>query len=173
MCGLEGRNCIEKNSAKTYNCSTTCVGIYSDVEWRKMLLEEETVITETENTKQGVSELDLIRKELADLQAEVNKLKSNGQGKEEEVDKEKFKMMIAEYRKFKAKNVKHFRLNVRANSSSFGESDLNIFVEFLSNYFVLQVRSFTLQPSNWWRSTLTRPPLTTLRETRRSRRRPS
>ena len=115
----------------------------------------------------------MIRKELADLQVEVNKLKSNGQGKEEEVDKEKFKMMIAEYRKFKAKNVKHFRLNVRANSSSFGEFDLNIYVEFLSNYCVLQVRSFTLQLSNWWKSTLTRPPLTTSRETRRSRRRPS
>ena len=170
MCGLEGRDCIEKNSTKTYNCSTTCVGIYSDVEWRKMLLEEETVASETESINQEVSELDMI---LADLQVEVNKLKSNGQGKEEELDKEKFKMMIAEYRKFKAKNVKHFRLNVRANSSSFGDSDLNIFVEFLSNYCPLQVRSFTLQPSNWWRSTLTRPPLTTSRETRRSRRRPS
>ena len=141
MCGLEGRDCIEKNSVKTYNCSTTCVGIYSDVEWRKMLLEEETVATETENINQGVSELAMIRKELADLHAEVNKLKSNGQGKEEE----KFKMMIAEYRKFKAKNVKHFRLNVRANSSSFGESDLNIFVEFLSNYCPLQVRGFMVQ----------------------------
>ena len=169
MCGLKGRDCIEKNSAKTYNCSTTCVGIYSDVEWRKMLLEEETVASETENTNLGTSELDMIRKELADLQVEVNKLKSNGQGKEEE----KFKMMIAEYRKFKANNVKHFRLNVRANSSSFGEFDLNIYVEFLSNYCVPQVRSFTLQRSNWWRSFLTRPPLTTSRETRRSRRRPS
>ena len=173
MCGLKGRDCIEKNSGKTYNCSTTCVGIYSDVEWRRMLLEEETVASETENTNQKASELDMIRKELADLQVEVNKLKSNGQGKEEEVDKEKFKMMIAEYRKFKAKNVKHFRLNVRANSSSFGEFDLNIYVEFLSNYCVPQVRSFTLQRSNWWRSILTRPPLTTSRETRRSRQRPS
>ena len=168
MCGLKGRDCIEKNSTKTFNCSTTCVGIYSDVEWRQMFLEEETVVKETKNTIQGVSELDIIRKELADLQVEMNKLKSNGQGKEEEVDKEKFKMMIAEYRKFKAKNVKHFRLNVRANSSSFGEFDLNIYVEFLSNYCVLQVRSFTLQLSlNWWKSTLTRPPLTTSRGTRR------
>ena len=79
MCGLKGRDCIEKNSAQTYNCSTTCVGIYSDVEWRKMLLEEETFATETENANQGVSELDMIRKELADLRAEVNKLKSSGQ----------------------------------------------------------------------------------------------
>ena len=131
MCGLKGRDCIEKNSTKTFNCSTTCVGIYSDVEWRQMFLEEETVVKETKNTIQGVSELDIIRKELADLQVEMNKFKSNGQGKEEEVDKEKFKLMITEYRKFKAKNVKHFRLNFGANSSSFGESDLNIFVEFL------------------------------------------
>ena len=89
MCGLEGRDCIEKNSAKTYNCSTTCAGIYSDVEWRKMLLEEETVDTQTENINQGTSELDMIRKELAYLQVEVKMLKSNGQGKEEEVDKKR------------------------------------------------------------------------------------
>jgi hypothetical protein len=31
-------------------------------------------------------------------------------------------MLVAEYRKFKAKNVKHFRFNSVANFSAFGKS---------------------------------------------------
>ena len=31
ICGPEGRQCIQKNSANTFNCSTTCQGIYADV----------------------------------------------------------------------------------------------------------------------------------------------
>ena len=34
---------------------------------------------------------------------------------------EKYKMLVAEYRKFKEKNVKHLRFNLRANSNTFGE----------------------------------------------------
>ena len=90
VCGLKGRDCIEKNSAKTYNCSTTCEGIYADVQWREMLLEGE-------------------------------QLQRDGQGKMEKVDKEKYKMLVAEYRRFKAENVKHFRLSAKAISSAFGK----------------------------------------------------
>ena len=38
----------------------------------------------------------------------------------EELDKDKYKMIISEYRRFKAKNVKHFRFNPSANFSMFG-----------------------------------------------------
>ena len=38
----------------------------------------------------------------------------------EELDKEKYMMLISEYRKFKAGNVKHFRFH--SDASSFGES---------------------------------------------------
>ena len=38
----------------------------------------------------------------------------------EELDKDKYKMIISEYRKFKAKKVKHFRFNPAANFSMFG-----------------------------------------------------
>ena len=31
MCGPEGRDCIEKNSAETFNCSMTCKGMYADI----------------------------------------------------------------------------------------------------------------------------------------------
>ena len=30
-CGPGGRDCIEKNSAETFNCSMTCEGMYADI----------------------------------------------------------------------------------------------------------------------------------------------
>merc|ERR1711963_379629 len=44
ICNPKGRDCIEKTSAKTFNCSTTCVGIYADVQWVGKTIEEDTVI---------------------------------------------------------------------------------------------------------------------------------
>ena len=44
-----------------------------------------------------------------------------GKGVEEQ-DKKEYKMLITEYRKFKTKNVKHFRFNSTANVNAFGES---------------------------------------------------
>ena len=82
VCGLKGRDCIEKSSTKTYNCSTACVGIYTDVvkmkrRWRK--------------------------------------------GRGEDVVKEKYQLLVAEYRKFKAKSVQHLKLDMEADSTAFGE----------------------------------------------------
>ena len=36
----------------------------------------------------------------------------------QEMDREKYKMLVSEYRKFKTKNVKHFRFNAAANLST-------------------------------------------------------
>ena len=47
---------------------------------------------------------------IADLKKEMVK-KSNGQEMGEVLDKEKYKMLMAEYRKFKTMNVKHFKFN--------------------------------------------------------------
>ena len=33
-CGPKGRDCIERNSAETFNCSMTCEGIYADINWK-------------------------------------------------------------------------------------------------------------------------------------------
>ena len=41
----------------------------------------------------------------------------------EELDKEKYKMLVAEYRKFKTKNVKHFKFSSAANLTMFGEDE--------------------------------------------------
>ena len=41
ICGPKGRDCIEKNSAKTFNCSMTCVGMYADTYWKDEQLKDE------------------------------------------------------------------------------------------------------------------------------------
>ena len=32
-CSPTGRDCIERNSARTFNCSFNCEGFYADVQW--------------------------------------------------------------------------------------------------------------------------------------------
>ena len=34
ICGPEGRDCIEENSAETFNCSFACEGMYAGVNWK-------------------------------------------------------------------------------------------------------------------------------------------
>ena len=34
ICSPEGRNCIEENSAQTFNCIFTCEGMYAGVNWK-------------------------------------------------------------------------------------------------------------------------------------------
>ena len=131
MCSPTGRDCIERNSTKSFNCSTTCEGIYADVQWVGKKIEEnedeeaeEDVETEFEGKvdENSNKRFAYLEKQLADLKTEMKLLKSSGQEKGEELDKEKYKMLIAEYRKFKRENVKHFRLNSAENSCSFGKS---------------------------------------------------
>ena len=50
-----------------------------------------------------------------------NKMKNNIDKKGEELDKEKFKKLVSEYRKFKMKSVKHFRFNENTKSNMFGK----------------------------------------------------
>ena len=40
-CGPEGRDCIEKNSAETFNCSMTCEGLYADISWKTSKMRDE------------------------------------------------------------------------------------------------------------------------------------
>ena len=50
---------------------------------------------------------------------EVMKIATGKRG--DELDKEKYKMLIAEYRKFKSNNVRHFRFSSDKNKEHFGE----------------------------------------------------
>ena len=40
-CGPESRDYIEKNSAETFNCSTTCEGMYADISWKAREIKKE------------------------------------------------------------------------------------------------------------------------------------
>ena len=118
ICGPKGRDCIEKNSAKNFNCSSTCEGIYADVQWVGKKIEGEMEDTEAEaviERKIGKE----VYKQIAELKKEIKLLKISGEGKWEELDKEKYKLLIAEYRKFKSKNVRHFRFNSGAIKHAF------------------------------------------------------
>ena len=128
ICSPTGRDCIEKKSTKNFNCSTTCEGIYADVEWVGKKIEEEMEDDEAEDAFERKmkgevgEELNKVYKQLARLKTEMKLMKISGVEKGEELDKEKYKMLVAEYRKFKTENVRHFRFNSAENSTSFGKS---------------------------------------------------
>ena len=41
VCDAKGRDCIEMNASKNFNCSTTCVGMHADVQWHEYKIEDE------------------------------------------------------------------------------------------------------------------------------------
>ena len=112
ICGPKGRDCIERNSADSFNCSRSCEGIYADG-W---------VVKETEEADEEAVETEsggIVFEELKKLRKRVSDLERNRKG--EELDKEKYKMLIAEYRKFKSNNVRHFKFSSDENVEHFGE----------------------------------------------------
>ena len=121
ICDTKGRDCIEENSAKTFECNTTCTGIYADVEWVGKNIEEEFRNDDIQTNLEGKIDQELLKVLLLfknDIQ-DVMKIATGQRG--EELDRKKYKMLISEYRKFKAKNMKHFRFNSATNLSTFGK----------------------------------------------------
>ena len=132
ICDAKGRDCIETNSPDTFNCSTTCSGIYADVQWVGSDIEEE-IREETDEVgelnNRAVDdmmqsfhilkmelerEIKLMRKDIGEI------VKSTlGKGVDEQ-DKKKYKRLITEYRKFKTRNVKYFSFNNAAHLTSYG-----------------------------------------------------
>ena len=121
-CSPKGRDCFEKHSSQTFNCSATCEGVYADVLW-----EEDTIMKEEEVMK----EMKRLDKELrmeynyAKLERKMKLMKGNKKNMAEEMDKEKFKKLISEYKKFKMENVRHFRFH--PNATHFGKPSLSSF----------------------------------------------
>ena len=58
ICSPNGRDCIEQHSAKTFNCSLACEGIFADISWK---------VAEMENKKD--------KKKYQDLSSEYQDLK--------------------------------------------------------------------------------------------------
>ena len=129
ICDVKGRDCIEKNSSKTFECNTTCTGIYADVEFAAKNIEEEFKDDDIQTNLEGKIDDELlealilfkteIMRNMKNGVEDVMKIATGQRG--EELDKEKYKMLISEYRKFKTRNVKHFRFNSAANFSTFGK----------------------------------------------------
>ena len=140
VCDARGRDCIEENSSKTFHCNTTCAGIYADVQWVGILSEEEfkdeKADDRIETDLEGMiddemrkmifvlkNKMKLMEIEMKNMQNDVKDVVKIATGeRNEELDKEKYKMLISEYRKFKSKNVKHFKFNSAAAKSTVGRS---------------------------------------------------
>ena len=133
-CGPTGRDCIEKNAAQTFNCSASCVGIYADVQLIGHTIEEEmgdensagNIETELRKEKDDDELLDKLLKKIAELEKKIETVEVGLQEKAEELEEKKYKLLIAEYRKFKSKNVKHFRLSSTETPQEFRESFLAV-----------------------------------------------
>ena len=72
-------------------------------------MKEEEVMKERERLSSG------LRMELMEFERKLMLVKGNKKNMAEEMDKEKFKELISEYKKFKMKNVRHFRFHPNAS----------------------------------------------------------
>ena len=132
-CDPKGRDCIEKNSAETFNCSTTCVGIYADVIPKSRRIEGAIADVLPDlgaeiNDRDEV--LDRMHRRLAELERKMSTDEGGLQKvvteeaigkKDHELDREKYKLLVAEYRKFKSTSIQHFRFSSTETSDSFGK----------------------------------------------------
>ena len=154
ICDVKGRDCIEKNSPKTFDCNTTCIGIYADVQWVGRDIEEELKNEKPDGTlntelagkidddllkillllrNELKSDIREVRREFKSGDKEVMKIATGQKG--DEVDRKKYKMLISEYKKFKTKNVKHFRFNSAAELSTYGEYSLGQLLEIKNIWY--------------------------------------
>ena len=127
------RDCIEENSSKTFHCNTTCAGVYADVQWVAKDIDQQHKDAQADESirevLEGKIDVDLLKvlllfktemmKQMKSVVDHKMKIATGERG--QELDKKKYKMLISEYRKFKTKNVKHFRFNSAVISSRFGK----------------------------------------------------
>ena len=122
VCDPKGRDCIERNFAKSFNCSTTCEGIYANVWWVPKNIDEEIVEVEDVGEAEPKREMnDVLQRRIAALEKRLVKIENVGGERGEEMDKDKYKEIISEYQKFKAMNVKHFKFNSAAVLSAYSK----------------------------------------------------
>ena len=120
MCDPIGRDCIEKNALKAFDCNTTCVGIYADIQFAKKDMKDKLTSMLLTRLLDLENEVKLLRGGVPQ-QIDEELLKRAVGEDTRELDEEKYNMLIAEYMKFKTKQVKHFRFNSAGNSNAFGK----------------------------------------------------
>ena len=124
ICSPEGRDCIENMAISTFNCSVACDGIYADVQWVENVVEamgEGPVEDEVEVEKKlnGVFMDEMFMLVYKNLKREIEMLKGGKKG--DELDRQKLKKLMSEYKQFKKNQVHHFRFDSAAHSASFGK----------------------------------------------------
>ena len=125
-CSPKGRDCFEKHSSQTFNCSATCEGVYADVLWEEdTIMKEEEVLKEMERLDEDLRQYEMHYLDwkyttyVQKYTRRMNLMKGEKKNMAEEMDKEKFKKLVSEYKKFKMENVRHFRFHPL--SSVFGK----------------------------------------------------
>ena len=125
-CSPKGRECIEKMSKSNFNCSVACEGMYADVQWVKS--EEELGDEVEDEVEREFSEWevrgstnrkvkDMARLVYRNLKRDIGMISKTGGG---ELDRQKFKRLISEYKKFKREQVQYFRFDSDASSTRYG-----------------------------------------------------
>ena len=99
-CSPKGRDCIETEARKDFNCSVSCEGIYADVQWTEDMLGEE------EERQEKKMEL------MGEMERE-----------QEKANRVQLSKLVDEYNLFKT-NVRHFRFDATTNSPVFGEASI-------------------------------------------------
>ena len=124
ICDPKGRDCIERNFAKSFNCSITCEGIYANVWWVANNIDEDMVELEGAGRTETNKEInDELQRRIAALERRLGKMEKDGDGERgEEMDKDKYKKLISEYQNFKGKHVRHFRFNSDAVQRAYSKS---------------------------------------------------
>ena len=118
-CSPKGRDCFERNFPRTFNCSATCEGVYADVQWQDdPIMNEEDVRKEMEKLDKKLSRT---YKMYPDLERKMKLMIGNKVNIGEEIDKEKFRKLISEYKKFKMENVRHIKFHPNEASNMFGK----------------------------------------------------
>ena len=165
-CSPKGRDCIERHSTLSFNCTVSCDGVYADVQWVNEQIEAgEELEEETQNLHWEKIDIEsvfpaprkvnigllqttleshqrmLMMNAQLERRLELNierrikqfeKDLDNKDKKGEALDKEKFKNLISDYKKFKMKNVRHFRFVENGNSSMFGRFLSKFLLNFLN-----------------------------------------
>ena len=122
-CSPHGRDCIENKSTSTFDCSVACEGIYADVQWVENVKDKKLVENDVEKKLSASNDEDLLRlvfKEIGTIKGSISK---GG----DELDRKKYLKLISEYKHFKNMEVQHFRFDVAAHATAFGNYYFNTF----------------------------------------------
>ena len=141
-CSPKGRDCIEQNSTRTFDCRVNCEGIYADVEWMDERMEDEVIQNDDNMVYNSILEVRFahIYKTIQHLQKEIDMIKGK---RGDELDKEKYRRLISEYKEFKKNNVQQFRFDAKnfTNYGKFASSSLPVLSKHLKERSMLSFRS--------------------------------